>query len=352
MNRSGEMAHSLHDLISKLAFGLFEASGHHHGFDWQDWFEAERMVGAQTARVKDTAPMSPDYVAKLIKRATPLLFGIYAQLPGEDEGVVEVRFGGSGIFVCPSYTLTALHIIEDFNNRMDRRRTIRPERPIEIQTQYSTTLVQIVDWYAENPRPTASWRGGLTCTGPWTDVAITKVSAHMGETELAQSLMQTRFFEWSLLPPPVGSEVAMLGYPLSKVEWDGARVINTAIKLEPVVARVIDVYPVRKKGKDRWPCFVVDKPVDGGFSGGPVFFDDKLCGITSSAVELEGGTNVVSMWPVTLLAHDFGASGKIDCSGLLDSGAIQAADWATVKPRRWTGIDFHERKYAALQPLV
>src|SRR5262245_10296604 len=102
------MPESLHALISRLAFGLFEARGYRHGSDWQDWFEAERMVEAQTATVRDLAPMRPDDLTQLATRATPLLFGIYAQLPGEEEGVVEVRFGGSGIFVCPSYALTAL----------------------------------------------------------------------------------------------------------------------------------------------------------------------------------------------------------------------------------------------------
>ena len=34
-----------HDRIAELAFSLFETRGTQHGSDWEDWFEAECMLG-------------------------------------------------------------------------------------------------------------------------------------------------------------------------------------------------------------------------------------------------------------------------------------------------------------------
>jgi hypothetical protein len=45
---------------------------------------------------------------------------------------------------------------------------------------------------------------------------------------------------------------------------------------------VIDVFEIKRdSGMYSFPCFRIDKPVDPDFSGGPVFWNGRLCRVVS-----------------------------------------------------------------------
>jgi hypothetical protein len=82
-----------------------------------------------------------------------------------------------------------------------------------------------------------------------------------------------------------------------------------------------------------FPCYTVDRPVPHGMSGGPVFWEGKLCGIVSGG--LFDQTVVASLWPLCLTVFENPAIGQLNrevtIESLFDSGQIKAADWALVK---------------------
>ena len=86
---------------------------------------------------------------RLVRRAGPLLFGIYARQ--EVAGQVELRPGGSGIFIAPFTGITAKHVSDDFF-RLDGRYPRRPKGTFE--TEYGAAVFQ-------NPYPLEEDRAGI-----------------------------------------------------------------------------------------------------------------------------------------------------------------------------------------------
>lgn len=160
------------------------------------------------------------------------------------------------------------------------------------------------------------------------------------------------FFEWALLPPPVGSHVVMLGYPLAAVTSEGGQMrVNS-----PYVVQEGDVTEVQERCRDRgflsFPGFRIDQPVNHGFSGGPVFWNGRLCGIVSA--DCEGGTYAASLWPLCLLEfeyRDMGTlGGKETIRNLLDRGILRSEDWPQIRDRISKERDDDYTAYAHMAP--
>ena len=101
--------------------------------------------------------------------------------------------------------------------------------------------------------------------------------------------------------------------------------------------RITDVYQLRRdSGLLTFPCFRIDKLVNDGFSGGPVFWEDKLCGIVSTG-SVDGSTYAASLWPLCLLEYeypDLGTLGSRRVFGeLFERGVVRSNDWRNIKDR-------------------
>jgi len=80
--------------------------------------------------------MDPD-VELLIRRATPLTFGVFAQIPGANGDRI-TRCGGSGIFVSPFHALTARHVTRDFFE-IDSTRADQLKRRLRVAEENART---------------------------------------------------------------------------------------------------------------------------------------------------------------------------------------------------------------------
>jgi hypothetical protein len=158
----------------------------------------------------------------------------------------------------------------------------------------------------------------------------------------------TGFFDWALLPPPVGSDVVMLGYPLADAtSKDGLMTVNSYYVLQE--GQVTEIHERhRDRGFLSFPGFRIDQPINHGFSGGRVFWEGRLCGIVSG--DCEGGTYAASLWQLCLLEYeypDMGILGKKRVFGeLFDSGALRSEDWPRIKDRIKKEYEADGRPYA------
>jgi len=282
----------------------------------------------------------------LVHRATPLVFGVFAHMAGPD-GTRIVRLGGSGIFIAPFQALTARHVSRDFfrmESRPDRVTTITPGY---FETEHSCALFQILEPLQPTPRQ-ALWQVDRTWDPMVTDISFVQVSAEEGDALRNQVQMPTGFFDWSLLPPPIGSQVVMLGYPKTEISTRGD-LMDIGVKYVIQVGHVREIHELRRdRGMLTFPCFRIDQPIDPGFSGGPVFWEGKLCGIVSS--DSFGETYAASLWPICLMEYeypDLGVLGAKKSFGtLFENGVLHAADWPAVKDRITKRYDDNHVPYA------
>ena len=268
----------------------------------------------------------------LARRASPLIFGVFGHKDDMD-GQRIVLFGGSGIFVAPFLAITARHVSSYFLREMDWRGNQLPRKGY-FQPEYSSGLFQAYNSDGAS-LALATWQVNRTWDPVFTDICLMQVSAEQGESIKTQRQMPTQFFEWALLPPPIGSEVVMFGYPKTGMtSSDGIMKIDSQVVYQ--IGRVTRIEELsRDKGMMNFPCFQIDKPVDNGFSGGPVFWDNKLCGIVSSGFEED--TWIATLWPLCLLEYecpDLGSIGSTTTFGnLFESGVLQSQDWPILRNR-------------------
>lgn len=258
----------------------------------------------------------------VLDRALGLIFGLAAQAENPD-GSRRGRSGGSGIFVAPYLAVTARHVVRDFW----RINELRPrDRPGYFETPHGAFGFQV------NPktRDHGLWVVDRGWEPTWTDISMLQLSPELNGFPTGRPPTNSGHFPWSLLPPPIGAQVTMVGYPKSQVEFIGASV---SVDFTCVVqrGRVTANYPrQREQGMLNFPCFEIDAPVDGGFSGGPVFYDGQLCGLVSASMDT---TYAAALWPLCLLDYEYtGIGGSTTVGALLDDGVIQASDWSKVKP--------------------
>lgn len=279
----------------------------------------------------------------LIRRATPLVFGIFSHMDNQD-GRRIVRVGGSGIFVAPFQGLTARHVCRDLW-RIDPNRSDDLDKRARgyFEASHSSGLFQVCEGSRGFWRP-AMWGVNRNWDPVFTDISFLEVSADSGAAVERQFRMPTRFFDWSLLPPPVGSHVVMLGFPKTEINISG-ELWNIDVKYVMQEGTVTDVFEQKRdSGMYSFPCFSIDKPVDPGFSGGPAFCDSRLCGVVSGgSVAGADVTYVATLWPLCLMEYEYPDQGTLGrkraFSELFERGVLRPNDWPNLIGRIFKDYD-------------
>ena len=231
---------------------------------------------------------------RLLGRAGPLVFGVVGST---QPPAVQNIGAGSGIFVAPSFGLTAKHVSRSLFE-------LEPGGDSGFSAQSKTTkhvmnLFQVLE--PGNPNSDyAFWHVDQDWNLLYSDLCLMKVSPDDGAAFRMAKQWPRKCFDLSLLPPPVGATVQCLGFPRHAVSGTDERVaIDTPVMF--VEGVVTDVYsPFRERGFMNFPCFSFEAPVpiDHGFSGGAVFHGDKLCGIISAAPDFENRAYAATLWPL------------------------------------------------------
>jgi hypothetical protein len=150
--------------------------------------------------------------------------------------------------------------------------------------------------------------------------------------ELLETICEPAYFDWQLLPPPRGAEVKLYGFPKAEITSDGKDHVGQIpfVEQDGVVEDIFE--PIRTHRMLEFPCYRISKPVDHGFSGGPVFCEGKLAGIVSAGSSYDPHTWIASLWPLALLTY--GLTGQERrFSDLLDSRVLLSQDWENIRDR-------------------
>ncbi len=293
-----------------------------------------------------------------VLRATSLTFGVFGQME-DANGARVVRSGGSGVFVSPFRAITARHVTHDLFN-IDTTRADQLTRRVRdaeenartdyFELPHSTVLFQAQ--VGRTLRPLL-WHVSRVWDSPITDISLMEVFAD-GDEAGGNERTMSGFLEWSLLPPPVGSRVTTLGYPLTTITTKND-LINIDLKYVQQEGTVTDIYELhRDRGMYSFPCFRIDQPVNHGFSGAPVFWNGKLCGLVSGGFDDE--TYVASLWPLCLLKYEYPGlgvlGGEASFADLFESGELRSDDWRMIKDRIEKRFDDRGRAYAFIEAHV
>lgn len=211
---------------------------------------------------------------RLFGRPGPLVFGVIGSTGPED---VRNVGAGSGIFIAPSLGLTAKHVsraLFDLEPGGDPGFSLQPK-----MTNHVMNLFQVLD--PGNPSSEhAFWHVDQDWNFLYSDLCLMTASADDGAAFRMEKRWPRVCFDLTLLGPPLGSSVQVLGFPRHSVAGSDGRVeIDTPIVLvEGVVSEIFT--PFRERGFMSFPCFRFETavPIDHGFSGAPVFHDENLCG--------------------------------------------------------------------------
>jgi hypothetical protein len=169
-------------------------------------------------------------------------------------------------------------------------------------------------------------------------MALLQVSA---ESETAKDLQKNmpKFFEWHLCPPPVGATVRAIGYPRHSVT-PADKGVDIGAPFTVHELRVTEIFPLyRDRGMLNLPCFEVDDSVEHGFSGGPVFYEGKLCGTISSGSGFDERSYVAALWPLALMDYSNELKQLTWFGDLLDRGVIVSDCWQELRTRISKGVD-------------
>lgn len=265
---------------------------------------------------------------RFLSRAARLTFGIAATAGEPPE--MQVRVGGSGIFFAPFLGVTARHVSRDFY-ALDQ--TGDPGFFLGMRpAQHAPALFQALE--PGNPKsPMALWHCDRSWDFKHTDLCILLVSAEDKTSDVIQYTWPTKFYELALLPPPVGKIVHALGYPGVGIEAHGASLHIDApvVFMEGIVTAIYS--PYRERGMLNFPCFEIAIAAGHGFSGGPVFWREKLCGIVSAGPTFAEVTYAASLWPLVTANIDLGLGQSEVVVEYLDRGVIRSEDWPALRNR-------------------
>lgn len=294
-----------------------------------------------------------------MNRVGRLAYGHYAW-PDMD-GVQKVEEAGSGVLVAPGLGLTAKHVTKSFfkldpqYDALNRRSSpLDPQyRVIKRKSEYASLVYQ-----AHYDDDEVNWKPEVTWPSHDTDITCMVLEPRSdGAIRLVPTL---KFFDWQLLPPKVGSVVTVYGWPGQDIhivaDDEHKEIHDLAVELRVESAYVTEYCPVMKEhGLREFPGFVLDRELPHGFSGGPVFQNERLIGIFS------GPDYVVSLWPLALMTYPDKHDVEHSFAGHFNSGEIRAWDWSEVqgRPKRVAceealsgGLLTHRcpKQHAVLQP--
>jgi len=266
---------------------------------------------------------------KLSRYAT-ISTGMYGWVQGQSSKCDEA---GSGVFVAPGLVLAAKHVVNgmgtldrDWNSAKHDEGDFE-EPKFDIRLYQAPRWNQPIFWYAK----------GSIVRSPVTDIAILTVGPdpdYPMTLWAADNALPEALVPWRLEPPAVGAGVELYGWPKPEIVNDGTIHKGPVrwVEQKGIVTHVFD--PMRDHVRVNFPSFRIERPVEGAFSGGPVFYNGALVGITSSSTEIDpnqsdivGDTYIASLWP--LLLQDFEYQGKKTTFGeLFDEGVIECVDYA------------------------
>lgn len=254
----------------------------------------------------------------MLSRAVSLTCGLFAE--SLDERSTHPS-GGSGIFVAPFLVLTASHVLREFF-----RHTGQPlPKSGAFQTRHGARLFQV-----DGNREPTLWTASRTWESSWHDMAMLMVYQD-GSTRPRDLPTPDWYFPWSVMPPPEGETVRLLGFPGTKPRYVGED-LSIDFKVVPLEAKVTQVFDMRRtRGMYDYPCFEIDVPVEGGFSGGGVFWRGNLCGVVSGGPSWGETTMVSSLWPLSLMSIGESVNKHEPLALYLNNGTIRSGDWMQVR---------------------
>ena len=266
---------------------------------------------------------------KLSRYAT-VSTGMYAWTHGEPGKCDQA---GSGVFVAPGLVLTAKHVVNGMGTLDPKWKATKHETEdfsgvtFDIRLYQAPRFAEPVLWYAK----------GDIVRSRDTDIAILTVEPdpdYPATLWAAKHALPPACVPWRLEPPPVGAKVELYGWPKPEIvnEGEAHRGPVKWVEQSGVVTHVFD--SMRDHFYINFPGFRIDRPVDRAFSGGPVFYDGALVGITSISTETDpnqpeiiGDTYIASLWP--LMLRDFTYQGRtVTFDDLFDEGIVQVLDYA------------------------
>lgn len=266
---------------------------------------------------------------KLSRYAT-ITTGMYGWVHGQP---AKCDQAGSGVFVAPGLVLTAKHVVNGMGTLDPKWNAAKHETEDFSGVSFGIRLYQAprfdepVLWYAK----------GDIVRSRDTDIAILKVEPdpdYPATLWAAKHALPPAFVPWRLEPPPVGAEVELYGWPKPEITNTGE--VHTGpvkwVEQHGTVTHVFD--SMRDHFYINFPSFRIERPVEGAFSGGPVFYKGALVGITSISMEtdpnqpdLVGDTYIASLWPLLLREFEYQGE-KVTLGELFDEGVIDATDYA------------------------
>jgi hypothetical protein len=291
-----------------------------------EFVKRRQPTAMQNPGLQFTMSMFDSSLERLIRQAARYTFGVFATMGSVDE--MHATAGGSGIFIGPFQGLTARHVSEYFV-RLDGRDN-RPK--YRFRTQHSIGLFQLLDPF-DQASSRALWHVDQSWNSAYSDLTLLEISAEDQTSDRIQYNWPAGFFELQLLPPPRGSRVVVIGFPGLSTEATGGTQINVDAPFTVKEGTVTKIYQIRADlGQLTFPCFEIDIHVAGGFSGGPAFFEGRLCGLVSQSPTFEARSTIATLWPLALMKGK-GELGDWSLAAQLDNGSLRACDWLDVKPR-------------------
>lgn len=265
-------------------------------------------------------------INELLRRVGPLSFCIGATA-GEPPNM-KAMAAGSGVFIAPFLAITARHVsraLFDLDPGGDPGFS-----PSMHASNHSPGLFQVLE--PGNPRsPYALWHADRSWDFVHSDLCLMQVSAEDGASLAIQYQLGPRFLPVSLLPPPLGATVQAFGYPRHAITARGEKLfIDAPATFSEGVVRE-NYASFRDRGMLNFPCFEVEMIADHGFSGGPVFYEERLCGIVSAGSSFDRSVYVASLWPLVTAHVDFGLGKTHLIEDLLDRGHLVSPHWPGLK---------------------
>ena len=265
------------------------------------------------------------------RRLAPLLFGYFAWPDSETKRTI--KEAGSGIFVAPRLGLSARHVAASFE-KFDPQFDALKRRKTPLDPQYEMKPVvcdfasMIYQPWQGNPSPEGEdqilWKP-ITGFGSF-DTDIMSVVAEP-RTRAARAIeSEQKFFDWQLLPPPLGAAVRVFGLPGQQIQVE-AENHEVAAEVWFWAARVERHRRFFAHGFGDLPVYELHREMPGGFSGAPVFYKERLAGI------FIGPNLVACLWPLALHRYQDAEKREYSFASHFDSGLIRVTDWDEVKGR-------------------
>src|SRR3954447_10439100 len=293
----------------------------------------------------------PAAIQQAFDRITPLSFAIVGK--SLDGG--EPWAAGSGVFIAPYIALTAKHVVEGTWKQFepDWKKNKLPKAK-----ERSTHFLVLTQKLRAGSDEEATWIVEEAWPLAYTDLAILRVTP---QNDIAKAYQWGRgFLELQLLPPAPGSDVYVFGYPESHAVNDAEREdgITGDFQIKVFPAKVTKIEDFRRdRSLSNFPGFEFTPGVEGGASGGPIFVENRLCGIVSigGIGENPNVAYAAALWPLVFRAIRFGVGEPATILDLLKGRMLRGVNVEEVERRAYLddvddgGLD-GPKQYARLRP--